>query len=216
MSFRWLASLLGAKASKDGKTGKVGIRRRAAPQAQRDLANEIGAHALQVRRIWVRDVNVDGTHQRTVIVRVDPRGRRDIEAWLTGPEAGGDAQVFAPPASTSADATPMDGTALDQDGGATLTTKTSWLLLAHADEAVLVGAVVSDTDPKAARRFNLRFDADADRHSLETLARTGTLALLAVPLRWGPDGEIASPHVYVPVDGAPLRDFLRERPTAIV
>jgi len=205
--------LLGAKANTDGKIGKVGIRRRAAPQAQRALANEIGAHALPVRRIWVRDVNVDGTRQRTVIVRVDPRGRRDIEAWLTGPEAGGDAQVFGPAVLATTDGTVPEGT---RDSDATLTTKTSWLLLTHADEAVLVGAVVSDADPTAARRFNLRFDADADRPSLEALARTDTLALLAAPLRWGPDGEIASPHVYLPVDGAPLRDFLRERPTAVV
>jgi hypothetical protein len=185
MPFRWLASLVGVKTG----VGKVGIRRRAAPQAQRDLANEIRTHAVQIRRMWLRDVDQEGTLRRTLVVRVAPRRRPDVKAWLTGPAAGGEAAF---------------------------TIKTSWLLLPHADQAVLIGAVTSDADERALCRFALRFNADADRRYLEALAQTGTLALTAVPLRWGPAQEVLSPHAYVPVEIAPLRDFLRARPTTIV
>ncbi|MCC6420926.1 MAG: hypothetical protein IT429_22045 [Gemmataceae bacterium] len=186
MSFRWLASLVGVKA---GNVGKVGIRRKAAPEAQRALENEIQAHTLPIRRVWVREVNVDGQRRQTVLVRADARGHRDVEGWLAAP---------------------------DGEGHGASHVETSWLLLRHTDEAVLAAVVVADDGGDVLLRASLRFSAVGDRRALDTVEKHGRLALFAAPLRWTEDGSLATPHVYLPVDTAPLRDFLRSCPVAVV
>jgi len=196
MSLSWLASLVGVKA---GTRGRVGIRRKAAPEAQRELAGEIAMHALPIRRLWVRDV-LDGDRlRRTVIARVDARRRREVDAWLSTPADAGQQPSDGPLA-------PAPPTRIE----------TSWVLLPHADQAVLATVVLDADSGGALLRCSLRFSAIADRRALDALAATGRLALLTGPLRWGGSSVLDTPHVYLPLDPAPLSTFLRDRPTAVV
>src|ERR671912_594552 len=83
MSFRWLASTVGARF-------RPGIRRRMAPQAQRDLSSEIEAHALPVLRLWARTLIVpdrDGQPEMLVVARVDPGLRAEVAGWLNAADS---------------------------------------------------------------------------------------------------------------------------------
>jgi hypothetical protein len=158
--------------------------------ARRDLAAEIDADALPVRRVWartiVRDPGGAGPLDRAVVVRVDAGARPDVVAWLSGA------------------------------GNADCVVCTDWLPAPARPELVLIGAVQRAVEPVTAFRFNLRFSTDRYRRHLEVLAGSGLLGLTTAPLRIGDDGHLESPCVFVPVQREALRTLLREIPPAPV
>jgi hypothetical protein len=176
MSLRWLSTMVGGRVVPS-------VRRRVAPQAQRDLASEIDAHALPVLRVWARPLVLgqdgDREPETVVIARIDPGFRTDVMAWLDG---------NAEPAEP--------------------TVRTDWLLFPATPEAILMGAVEGDQP----FRFNVRISADRYRRQLEALAETGLLGLTSQPLQVGPERELLSPCRFVPIQTDPLRAFLRELP----
>lgn len=185
MSLRWLS-----KTVSGGKS--FGIRRRVAPEAQRDLTSEIDAHTLPVLRLWrcglLRDPDEDGQLARIVVAWVEADARPDVAAWL----------------GTVDDTAAADATAPS--------VRTDWLFLPAVPEAVLMGVVGEGADGLAPFRFNLRLAADPYRRHLTALAKTGQIGLTAEPLQIGPAREILSACVFVPVQTRPLRQFLRELP----
>lgn len=178
MSFRWLASTVGARF-------RPGVRRRMAPQAQRDLSAEIEVDALPVLRLWARTLVPTPDQNRqpemVVIARVDPGQQAMIAEWLH---------------------------AIDADE-AEPAVRTAWLLFPAIPEAVLMTAFAAGS---TSSRFNLRISADRWRRQLEALAETGLLGLSAEPLQVGPARELLSPCRFVQVPAGPLRAFLRELP----
>jgi len=186
MSLRWLSSVVGGR-----RIARPGVRRRMAPLAQRDLAAEIDADAVQVERVWARSVvrapDADGAAERTVIAWIDAETRPDVMAWLEG-RAGVEA---------------LPGV------------RTDWIFFPATPEAILIG-VVEDGTGEAAFRFNLRFSADRYRRYLEVLSGTGLLGLTTGLLLLGPERQLESPCTFVEVPTRPLRDFLRELPAVPV
>ena len=170
------------------RMARPGIRRKMAPQARRDLLDEIDGDAVAVRRVWARDIMVypgdEAEPETTVIARVKAEGRPEVAAWLDGTE--------------DADAEPD--------------VRTDWIFFPATPEAILIGAVDGADDDAPSFRVNLRFPADRYRRQLEALAETGLLGLTTVPLQVGPERELESPCVFVEIDTKPLRDFLRELP----
>jgi hypothetical protein len=187
VSLRWLSSMVGGRA-------RVGIRRRAAPLARRDLAAEIDAHALPIVRARIREIALDpdqsGQAQRAVVVQIDASARPAVAAWLEAPPP--------PRAPGHTDAEP--------------TVRTDWLFLPHGPEAILIGVVEGAAEALEPLRFNVRFAADPYRRHLKALTRTGLLGLSTMPLKLGPERQLASPCTFVPIQNGPLRDFLRELP----
>ncbi|MFN8636543.1 MAG: hypothetical protein U0893_22065 [Chloroflexota bacterium] len=184
MSLRWLSKTVSGGRS-------FGVRRRVAPEAQRDLSSEIDAHVVPVLRAWRRDLilglDEDAEPERTVIAWLDADARPDVAAWL----ADVDADDASPPSA-----------------------RTDWLFLPAVPEAILMVVVGenAELEGRAPFRFNLRLAADPYRRHLTGLAKTGQLGLTAEPLEVGPARELLSPCVFVPVQTGPLRQFLRELP----
>jgi hypothetical protein len=145
MSLRWLSGMVG------GGRGRPGIRRKMAPEAQRDLVAEIDADVVAVRRVWARaivlDPDDDAEPEQTVIARVDAEARLDVTAWLEG-TGGEDAQPEA---------------------------RTDWVFFPSTPEAILIGVVEGGEAGTPLFRFNLRFPADRYRRHLEALAESGLL-----------------------------------------
>jgi hypothetical protein len=175
-----------------------GVRQRVAPLAQRDLAAEIDADAVEVRRVLLRDL-VWGTEEhsdaegamiaeRTVIARVDATTKPAVDAWLHG----------------------ADG----QD--AALDVRTDWIFFPSTPEAVLMVVAEDATSGTLRFRVNVRFAADPYRRHLETLVRTGVLGLTTIPLQIDENRRLLSPCVFVPVQQESLRAFLREIPATPV
>ena len=187
MSLRWLSSVVGGK-----RMARPGVRQRMAPRAQRDLADEIDAAAVTVRRVWAREIVVDpgdgAEPEITVIARVNAEARSDVTAWLDGPD----------------------------DASAEPEVRTDWIFFPATPEAVLIGVVQGVGEDAPHFRVNVRFQADRYRRQLEVLAETGLLGLTTVPLQIGPERELASPCVFVGVETTPLHDFLRELPAVPV
>src|SRR3954453_561587 len=81
MSLRWLSTMVGGRVVPS-------VRRRVAPQAQRDLASEIDAHALPVLRLSARPLICDQANseqpETVVIARIDPGRRSEVPGWLAG------------------------------------------------------------------------------------------------------------------------------------
>jgi hypothetical protein len=186
MSLRWLTGMGG------GKTPKVGIRRKAAPLARRELAAEIDAHAVAVRRLWsrevVRDLAQGAPADRAVIARVEVEERRELAAWLDDAD--------------------------DEEAAADV--RTDWILFPSPPEAILIGVIDGGSDGAESIRFNLRFAVDRYRRQLERLARSGRLGLTTLPLQIGGEGQLQSRCVFIPIQAGPLRAFLRELPPAPV
>jgi hypothetical protein len=178
MSLRWLSGMVGGRA-------RAGVRRKAAPQARRELFAEIDAAALGVRRLWLREVLREEQPRKMVVARVDAHERTEVLAWLS--EAPTDPSSYK--------------------------IRTDWIFLPAGPEAILMGVVKQIA---GSFRFNLRFAADPYRQHLKTVARTGLLGLTTEVLRLGPDREILTPCLFVPVRSGPLRTFLRELPPAPV
>jgi hypothetical protein len=158
-----------------------------APEAVRNLTTEIDADVLDIHQVWVRNLVRDPAEgsppEKTVVAWVDDGGRSDVRAWLAPPDAG----------ESHPDV------------------RTDWIFFSAALEAILIG-VVEDEPSGATFRFNLKFGADTYRRHLELLARSGLLGLTAEPLEPGPERQIESPCIFVPIQTGPLRAFLRELP----
>jgi len=190
MSLRWLSSMVGGRAVKS-------VRQKVAPQAQRTLLTEIDADAVAIRRMLLRDLVWDdapadaaesGTAKQTVIARVDASNQPALDAWLN---------------ATGESSSPLD-------------VRTDWIFFPATPEAVAI-AVAKDAASGAPRfRFNLRLPADAYRRHLEALARIGSLGLTTVPLQIDERRRLLSPCLFVQVQQAPLRAFLREIPAVPV
>ncbi len=227
-----------------GRRVHVGIRRRAAPLARRELSSEINADAIGVRRIWLREILRDDQVQRTVVVRVDARARADVAAWLAGATA--DAGTAPALYSPSQDAVAGEDTphGHNADGAAesvclrtevaaepyqlSAEVRTDWIFFPTGPEAILMSVIDRAGGPGTERgadetveattpfRFNLRFAADPYRKHLRVIARSGLLGLTTKVLKLGPERELLSPCVFIPVQTGPLRAFLRELPSAPV
>jgi hypothetical protein len=183
MSLRWLSSMVGGK-----RMARPGIRHKMAPQAQRDLLDEIDADVVPVRRVWARDIVVepgDGAEPEiTVVARVNAEARPEVAAWLDGSD----------------------------DANAEPDVRTDWIFFPATPEAILIGAVGGAEGEGPSFRVNLRFPADRYRRQLAALAESGLLGLTTVPLQVGPERELESPCVFVEIQTGPLREFLRELP----
>jgi hypothetical protein len=188
MSLRWLSSMVGGK-----RMGRPGIRQKMAPQARRDLASEIDADVVAVRRVWARQIALgpeDGAApEQTVIARVDAEARPDVATWLDGS---------------------------DEDDNDSPRVRTDWIFFPTTPEAVLIAVAEGGEDGTPLFRFNLRFAADRYRRHLEALAKSGLLGLTMAPLQLGPEPQLESRCVFVEVQTGPLRDFLRELPSVPV
>ena len=183
MSLRWLSSMVGGK-----RMARPGVRRKMAPEAQRDLLAEIDADVVAVRRVWAREIVVDpdesAESEMTVIARLDVEIRPEVLAWLNG--AGDDA--------------------------AEPDVRTDWIFFPATPEAILIAVAQGGEESTPLFRFNLRFPADRYRRHLEILAESGLLGLTTAPLQLGPERELESPCVFVEIQTRPLHDFLRELP----
>jgi len=186
MSLRWLTGMVGRT------TPKVRIRRKAAPLAQRELAAEIDAHAVAVRRLWsrgiVRDSEQGAPADSAVIARVEVEERRELAAWLDDAD----------------------------DEEAATDVRTDWIFFPSRPEAILIGVIDGSADGAELIRFNLRFAVDRYRRQLERLARSGRLGLTTLPLQISEEGQLESRCVFIPIQVEPLRAFLHELPPAPV
>jgi len=163
-----------------------------APEAQRDLAAEIDRDAVEVRRMYLRDLVLDpsGSEQaeRTVIARLKVGAGSPIDVWVNQADA-----AYPEPDM-----------------------RTDWIFFPATPEAVLM-CVAEDAASGATRfRFNLRFAADPYRQHLTKLAQTGLLGLTTGPLQISDERHLESASAFVLVPHEPLRAFLREIPAAPV
>jgi len=183
MSLRWLSSMV------DGKRfGRPGIRRKMAPEAQRDLISAIDTDAVAVRRMYVRDLVLDpdtgDEAEPTVIARLKVWEGSAIDAWVN---------------QADADSPEPD-------------VRTDWIFFPATPEAVLM-CVAEDPSSGAMRfRFNLKFSADEYRRQLTMLAETGLLGVSIGPLQIDDMRHLESACAFVSVLQEPLRAFLREIP----
>ena len=157
-----------------------------APQALRELSDEIKGNALSVARIAVQTIVCDperGEPEPIAVVWLRTRRRPEVAAWLEGTEI----QV-APPEI-----------------------RTDWILLPRTPEAVVIASVsAGPTWPE--HRFNLRFPADRFRRQLKAIAESGVIGLTTETPQPGPDAPPPERCVFVPVEARPLAEFLRELP----
>ena len=62
-------------------------RRRVAPQARREVAKEIAADTLGVRRAWIRAIEHAGRTRETVVVQVAVGRHLEVACWLNDPDS---------------------------------------------------------------------------------------------------------------------------------